>query len=70
MTAAAGDKSIVQLRAERLQADGIQADQAHIAQRPGEFAGVLELGNIAGFHGIADVQQYPHGDARLQLEHL
>ena len=70
MPPAAGRESVVQLVAEGLQADRIQPDQAYVTESRGELLRIVELVDLAGLHGLADVDQHPHRNARLQLEHF
>src|ERR1035438_5434412 len=48
----------------------VEANQAHVAQRPRQFARVIELQPAVRQHGGAGIQQQAHGHARLHLEHL
>ncbi len=70
MAAAAAQKGVAQILAEGLNADGIQPHQADVAQRGGELARIVKLRDGAGGHGVAAIQQDPHRNARLHLEHL
>jgi len=67
---ASAQKRIAQLLAEGLNADGIQAHQADIAQRGGELARIVKLRDGAGGHGVAAIEQDADGNTRLHLEHF
>ncbi len=70
MPPAAAEEGIAQMVRERLNRDRVEPHQADVAERGSQTARVVELGRRPGRHRLADVEQQPHRDARLHLEHL
>src|ERR1700722_3027739 len=53
-----------------LDANGVEAHQADVAQGRGQFARIVKLRDAARKHGVAAIQQNPNRNARLHLEHF
>ena len=68
--AAAAAYALAELVGEWTYHDRIQPHQAHVTQGGSQLARVVEFHSAARGHRFAGVQQHPHGDARLHLEHF